>query len=94
MSEQGDLDPDAGYWAARWDPDARSTASTTRRTSATATCRSRRSRWSWAAWLLWDLGGTAATLLAPDARRYRTAFAARAQARRLGDGEGWAAFTR
>ena len=23
MSERGDFDPDVGYWAAQWDPDAR-----------------------------------------------------------------------
>ncbi len=92
MSERGDLDPDVGYWAARWDPDARvhglyyTTHVGDRYVQVTSLPMVLAAR------PLWDLGGYRATLLLPMLGGIATAFAARALARRLGDGEGWAAF--
>lgn len=92
MSERGDLDPDVGYWAARWDPEARvhglyyTVPVGDRYVQVTSLPMVLAAR------PLWDLGGYRVTLLLPMLGGVATAFAARALARRLGDGEGWTAF--
>lgn len=92
MSERGDLDPDVGYWAARWDPEARvhglyyTVPVGDRYVQVTSLPMVLAAR------PLWDLGGYRASLLLPMLGGVATAFAARALARRLGDGEGWTAF--
>lgn len=92
MSERGDLDPDVGYWAAAWDPEARvhglyyTTRVGDRYVQVTSLPMIVAAR------PLWDLGGYRASLLLPMLGGVATAFAARALARRLGDGEGWTAF--
>ena len=92
MSERGDLDPDVGYWAAPWDPEARvhglyyTSRIGDRFVQVTSLPMILVAR------PLWDLGGYRATLLLPMVGGIATAFAARALARRLGDGDGWTAF--
>jgi hypothetical protein len=99
MSERGDFDPDVGYWAAQWDPDARVhglyyTAVVGDRYINVTTLPM-----VLAARPLYDLGGYRATLLLPMAGAIAAAFAARALSMRLrsaGDGtptdDGWVAF--
>ena len=92
MSERGDFDPDVGYWAAEWDPEARVhglyyTSRVGDRfvqvTSLPLVLVARP---------LWDVGGYRATLLLPMLGGLGAALAARALARRLGDGDGWTAY--
>jgi len=92
MDERGDFDPDVGYWAQGQDPDGRVhglyyTAKIGERfvnvTSLPILL---------AAEPLWRLGGYRLALLLPMLGAIAAAFAARAIARRLSDGEGWPAF--
>jgi len=92
MSERGDFDPDVGYWAAPWDPDARvhglyyTSRVGDRYLNVTSLPMVLAAR------PLWDLGGYRAALLLPMLGGVATALAARALARRLGSDEGWTAF--
>ncbi len=92
MQQRGDFDPDVGYWAQGQDPDGRVhglyyTAKIGDRfvnvTSLPVLL---------AAEPLWRVGGYRLTLLLPMLGAIAAAFAARALARRLGDGDGWPAF--
>jgi len=93
MSERGDLDPDVGYWASQWDPEARVhglyyTAKVGDRYINVTTLPM-----VLAARPLYDLGGYRATLLLPMAGAIAAAFAARALSTRLRPGDdGWVAF--
>ena len=95
MGRSGDLDPDVGYWAERWDP-----AGTLHPLYQAAQVGE---RWVivttlpmlFVAQPLHDLGGVRAALLLPMLGAVAAAFAARAIARRVrpgAPGEGWAAF--
>lgn len=92
MAERGDLDPDVGYWAAPWDPQARvhglyyTSVIGDRYVNVTSLPM------VLVATPLWELGGYRATLLLPMAGAVAAAFAARAIARRTGGGDGWSAF--
>lgn len=92
MSERGDFDPDVGYWAAEWDPDATvhglyyTSHVGDRYTNVTSLPMVLAAR------PLYDLGGYRATLLLPMAGAILAAFAARALAERLKQGRGWPAF--
>ncbi len=93
MSERGDFDPDVGYWAAEWDPDAdvHGLMFTTRIGDRFVNVTSL--PMVLAARPLYDMGGYRATLLLPMAGSVVAAFAARALARRGREGnEGWGAF--
>jgi len=92
MDERGDFDPDVGYWAKSQDPDGRVhglyyTAKIGDRfvnvTSLPALLPAEP---------LWRLGGYRLTLLLPMLGAIAAAFAARALARRLSEGDGWPAF--
>ena len=94
MKGRGHLDPDIGYWAARWDPSGRlhplySTAHLSHRWVNVTTLPA-----LYAAYPLFRLGGYRAALLVPMLGAVLAALAARALARRLGadDRWGWAAF--
>jgi hypothetical protein len=92
MSDRGRLDPDIGYWAERWDPDGR--LHPLYYTSHIG------SRWVNVTTLpalylglpLFRLGGYRLALLVPMLGAVAAGFAARALARRVGDGDGWLAF--
>lgn len=92
MEERGTLDPDIGYWAERWDPDGRVHP-------LYYTFRAG-DRWVnvttlpmlYAGYPLYRLGGYRLALALPMLGSVLAALAARALARRLGDGDGWAAF--
>jgi hypothetical protein len=92
MDRHGDLDPDVGYWAARFDPSGR----------FHPLYQTHRSNGKWitvttlpmldAAYPLYRLGGLRLALLLPMAGAVLVALGARALARRLAGGDGWAAF--
>jgi hypothetical protein len=92
MEASGRLDPDLGYWAEPWDPDGR--LHPLYYTSHVG------SRWVnvttlpalYAGYPLYRLGGYRLALLVPMLGAVAAAFAARSLARRITDGEGWAAF--
>jgi hypothetical protein len=92
MSERGDFDPDIGYWASPWDPEAdlHGMYYTSRIGDRYVNVTSL--PMIMAARPLWDVGGYRATLLLPMIGAIATAFAARSLARRLGDGDGWDAY--
>ncbi len=83
MSERGDFDPDLGYWADEWDPEARvhglffTTRYGERYVNVTSLPMVLVAR------PLWDVGGYRATLLLPMGGAIATAFAGRALAFRL-----------
>ena len=92
MSERGDLDPDVGYWAAEWDPEAR-----VHGLYYTSRVGDRFVQVTWAGagaagGSFWDAGGDRAPLRLPRRGGLGPALAARALARRLGDGDGWTAY--
>jgi hypothetical protein len=92
MGERGHLDPDVGYWAARWDPTGRlhplyQTAHLGGRWVSVTTLPA-----LYLAEPLYRLGGYRAALLLPMLGAVATALAARALARRLGAGDGAGAF--
>ncbi|MEX0666304.1 MAG: hypothetical protein WD598_16240 [Acidimicrobiia bacterium] len=92
MEARGNLDPDLGYWAERYDRDG----------SLHALFSTERvgDRWVnittlpmlYAAYPLYEVGGLHAILLLPMLGAVLTALGARALARRLGGGDGWWAF--
>ncbi|MGQ0520686.1 MAG: hypothetical protein ACT4PX_06015, partial [Actinomycetota bacterium] len=92
MKERASLDPDIGYWAERWDPEGR--VHPLYYTSHVG------DRWVnvttlpmlYAGYPLYRLGGYRLALLLPMVGSVLAALAARALARRLGGGDGWAAF--
>ena len=92
MAERGRLDPDIGYWAEEWDPEGR--VHPLYYTSKVG------ERWVnattlpmlYAGYPLYRLGGYRLVLLLPMLGAVLAALAARALARRLSDGDGWAAF--
>jgi hypothetical protein len=92
MADRGDVDPDVGYWAAEFDPEARvhglyyTSVIGERFVNVTSLPMIVAAR------PLWDAGGYRAALLLPMAGAVAVAFASRALARRLDDGDGWAAF--
>lgn len=92
MAERGRLDPDIGYWAARWDPAGRvhplyyTVRYGHRWVNATTLPV------LYAAYPLYRLGGYRLILVLPMLGSVMAAMAARALARRLSDGDGWAAF--
>jgi hypothetical protein len=93
MSERGDFDPDVGYWASQWDPEARvhglyyTSKIGDRYLNVTSLPMVLAAR------PLYDVGGYRATLLLPMAGAVAAAFAARALSRRLRPGDdGWTAF--
>jgi len=92
MGERGDFDPDVGYWAKTEDPTGRvhglyyTSKIGDRYINVTSLPV------LLAAEPLWRLGGYRLTLLLPMLGAIAAAFAARALARRLGDGDGWPAF--
>jgi hypothetical protein len=92
MSERGDFDPDLGHWAGEWDPEARVHGLYYTSRIGDRFINVTSLPMVLAARPLWDLGGYRATLLLPMAGAIAAAFAARALSRRLGDGDGWAAF--
>src|SRR5436190_9654898 len=86
------LDPDVGYWAARWDPSGRlhplyQTARVERRWVAVTTLPI-----LYLGEQLYRAGGYRLVLALPMLGSVMAALAARALARRLGAGDGWAAF--
>ena len=92
MDARGSLDPDLGYWAERYDPDGSlhplfSTEPVGDRWVNVTTLPM-----LYAAYPLYEVGGLRAVLLLPMLGAVLTALAARALARRLGDGDGWWAF--
>ncbi len=92
MDRNGDLDPDVGYWAARFDPSGRfhplyQTHRLDQKWIAVTTLPMLD-----AAYPLYRLGGLRLALLLPMAGAVLAALGARALARRLGGGDGWAAF--
>jgi hypothetical protein len=92
MGERGDFDPDVGYWAEQWDPTGR-----VHGLYYTAKIGSRFINVTslplvLAGEPLWRLGGYRLALLLPMAGAVAAAYAARALARRMGGGTGWAAF--
>ena len=92
MDRNGDLDPDVGYWAGRFDPETRvhglyyTSKIGDRYLNVTSLPM------VLAASPLYDVGGYRLALLLPMAGSIAAAFAARAIARRVGRGDGWAAF--
>lgn len=92
MSDRGRLDPDIGYWAERWDPAGR--VHPLYFTSHIG------DRWVnvttvpmlYAAYPLYRLGGYRFALLLPMLGAVLAALAARALARRISGGDGWAVF--
>lgn len=92
MADRGRLDPDVGYWAERWDPDGS--------LHPLYLTVPKDDRWVqvttlpmlYAGYPLYRLGGYRAALLLPMLGSVGAALAARALARRLGDGDGAAAF--
>ncbi|MGH9179634.1 MAG: hypothetical protein ACRD0N_13900 [Acidimicrobiales bacterium] len=92
MEERGRLDPDIGYWAEQWDPEGR--------VHPLYYTKHVNHRWVnvttvpmlYASYPLYRLGGYRAVLVLPMIGSVLAALAARALARRLSDGEGWAAF--
>ena len=92
MSRRGDLDPDIGYWAERWDPDGSLhplwyTSHIDGRWVNVTTLPM-----LYAAVPLYEVGGYRAALLLPMLGAVGAAFAARALARRVREGSGWPAF--
>ena len=92
MERNGDLDPDVGYWAARFDPSGHfhplyQTHRLDQKWIAVTTLPMLD-----AAYPLYRLGGLRLALLLPMAGAVLAALGARALARRLGGGDGWAAF--
>lgn len=98
MSERGDFDPDVGYWASQWDPDAEvhglyyTSHVGDRYINVTSLPMVLAAR------PLYDLGGYRATLLLPIAGAVAAAFAARELSRRVqahrlqASDDGWGAF--
>jgi hypothetical protein len=92
MERNGGVDPDVGYWAARFDPSGRfhplyQTHRLDQKWVAVTTLPMLD-----AAYPLYRLGGLRLALLLPMAGAVLAALGARALARRLGGGDGWAAF--
>jgi hypothetical protein len=92
MERNGGLDPDVGYWAAQFDPSGRfhplyRTQLLDRKWIAITTVPMLD-----AAYPLYRLGGLRLALLLPMAGAVLAALGARALARRLRGGDGWAAF--
>ena len=92
MTGRHRLDPDIGYWAARWDPKGRVhplyyTSRIGRRWVNATTLPV-----LYAAYPLYALGGYRLALLLPMLGSVLAALAARALARRLTGGDGWSAF--
>jgi lipoprotein signal peptidase len=95
MSERGDFDPDVGYWAAPWDPDARVHGLYYTSVVGDRYINVTTLPMVLAARPLYDVGGYRATLLLPMAGAIAAAFAARALSTRLRPDrcdEGWATF--
>lgn len=92
MEERGRLDPDIGYWAEEWDPEGR--------VHPLYYTFELGDRWVnvttlpmlYAGYPLYRLGGYRLALLLPMVGSVLSALAARALARRLSGGDGWAAF--
>ncbi|HEX8771474.1 MAG TPA: hypothetical protein VF711_11970, partial [Acidimicrobiales bacterium] len=92
MHDHGGLNPDIGYWAAKWDADGHLhplyyTAHLDGKWVNATTLPA-----LYVAYPLYELGGYRAALLVPMAGAILAALAARALARRIGGGDGWAAF--
>ncbi|MFP5377832.1 MAG: hypothetical protein ACLGIO_13775 [Acidimicrobiia bacterium] len=92
MEERCALDPDIGYWAEEWDPDGRVhplyyTAKVGDRWVNVTTLPM-----LYAGYPLYRLGGYRLALVLPMLGSVLAALAARALARRLSGGDGWAAF--
>jgi hypothetical protein len=92
MADRGDLDPDVGYWAAAWDPDARVHGLYYTSVVGDRYLNVTTLPMVLAAAPLYDALGYRGALLLPMLGGVATAFAARALARRLADTDGWAAF--
>jgi hypothetical protein len=92
MEQRGALSPDVGYWAARWDPEGRlhPLFYTTHLDGEWVNVTTLPALY--AGYPLFRLGGYRAALLVPMAGAVLAALAARALARRITGGEGWAAF--
>jgi hypothetical protein len=88
----GGLDPDVGYWAARWDPEAKFHALYYTYRIGPRYVNVTSLPMLYAALPLYELGGYRLALLLPMAGAVACAFGARALARRLGARDGWAAF--
>lgn len=92
MERHGDLRPDVGYWAERWDSDGQ--------VHPMPFTSNIRGRWVtvstlpmlYASYPLYRIGGLRAILLFPMLGAVLAAFAARRLARYLGHEDGWAAF--
>jgi hypothetical protein len=92
MVQRGDLDPDVGYWAEPWDPDGDLhglyyTARVGERFVNVTTLPM-----IYLTRPLYAVGGYRLALLVPMLGAVAAAFAARALARRIDGGDGWAAF--
>lgn len=92
MHDNSGLNPDIGYWASKWDPDgglhplyytAHISGKWVNATTLPAL---------YVAYPLYELGGYRGALLVPMLGAILAALAARALARRIGGGDGWAAF--
>lgn len=92
MSEQGEMTPEVGYWAAEWDPDARvhglyyTSVVNGHYVNVTSLPM------ILAAEPLWQIGGYRLALVFPMLGAIAAAFAAREIARRISTSSGWAAF--
>ena len=92
MEARGDWDPDVGYWAEAWDPEARVHGLYYTYVFGGRYVNVSTLPMVLAAKPLWGLGGYRATLLLPMAGSVAAAFAARALAQRVGGGDGWSAY--
>ncbi len=88
----GGLDPSVGYWAAKWDPKASLHGLYYTYKVGDHYLNVTTLPMIYAALPLYELGGYRLALLLPMLGAVGCAFAARALARRIGPGDGWAAF--
>jgi hypothetical protein len=88
----GGLDPSVGYWAAKWDPKASLHGLYYTYKIGDHYLNVTTLPMIYAALPLYELGGYRLALLLPMLGAVACAFAARALARRVGPGDGWAAF--
>jgi hypothetical protein len=92
MDERGDFVPDVGYWAARWDPKGQLHGLYYTSKIGNHYVNVTSLPMVLAAEPLYRLGGYRLALLWPMAGSIAAAFAARALARRVSSGDGWAAY--
>ena len=88
----GGLDPDLGYWAEQWNPDAQLHGLTYTYRYGDRFLNVSTLPMIYATLPLYDVGGYRLSLLFPMLGAVAAAFGARAVARRVGGGDGWAAY--